>query len=184
MKIKIDSHLLDKAIIFAAKAHETQTRKGDGRPYILHPMSVMFRILSFKGFKQSTNPYLLAIAAILHDVVEDCEISIQTIAVEFGYSVAALVEELTLDKSKYGESDYDKSEYLAQEVFDMSSYALAIKLCDRWDNICDTHSMPPEFKRKYVPETLRILKKLEERKLSSTHKKLIKEIYKELKKIK
>jgi GTP pyrophosphokinase len=173
----ITAETFEKAILFAVKAHIGQVRKGDGRPYILHPISVMQRI---SAIKTSSNIYLLGAAAILHDTVEDCGITLEEIAREFGHHVAALVSELTLDKSNY--EKIGKAEYLARELYGMSSYALAIKLCDRLDNICDMKDMKKEFIARYIDETYFILKRIESRKLTKTHRKLIKMINKEIKK--
>lgn len=174
---EINQSTLERAIIYSAKAHAGQTRKGDGRPYILHPLSVMFRV---DKNKKSTNRYLLAVAAILHDTVEDCGVTLQQIAEEFGYQVAALVDELTLDKAKY--ESIGKKEYLAQELYGMSSYALTIKLCDRLDNLEDMENMSESFQQKYKEETLYILNHIKTRKLTGTHRKLIKQINKVLSK--
>lgn len=166
----MNAETLEKAIKFALDAHKGQTRKGDGRPYIMHPISVMMRV---GQNKKSTNAYLLAVAAVLHDTVEDCGVELDTIAKLFGYYTAGLVEELTLDKSKY--DTIGKKEYLAQEMCSMSSYALCIKLCDRLDNLEDMESMTDEFKQRYSEETNYILQELESKraKLSDTHKRLI-----------
>ena len=172
----INVNTFEKAILFAVKAHKGQRRKGDGRPYILHPMSVLKTLYEVKDSK---NMYLLATAAILHDVVEDCGVTLKKIAREFGHQVAALVEELTLNKEKY--ETIGKSKYLCQEVIKMSSYALCIKLCDRLDNVRDMKKMSDDFKKKYKSETWDIINTLEEkRKLTKTHKKLVKFIKKEI----
>lgn len=171
----ITAETFEKAILFAVKAHQGQRRKGDGRPYILHPMSVMHTLY---GIKESKNIYLLATAAILHDCVEDCGVKLSTIAKLFGHSVASLVEELTLDKSKY--ETIGKTEYLCQEVLKMSSYALCIKLCDRLDNVRDMKKMSESFRLKYRAETREILNRLKQRKVTKTHAKLIKLIEKEI----
>jgi len=149
----VSADLFEKAILFAAKKHKGQRRKGDGSPYITHPLYVMNLILSVK--KDSKNVWLLATATILHDVCEDCGVSLQTIAKEFGYHVAALVQELTLDKAQY--KIMGKTEYLCQHMTDMSSYALTIKLCDRYHNVTDLATMDMEFQKKYADETVDIL---------------------------
>lgn len=161
---------LEQAIMFATEKHQGQVRKGDGRPYILHPMSVMIRL---GQVKQSSNPFLLAAACILHDTVEDCGVTLQEIAERFGYQVASLVDELTLDKTKY--ETIGKKEYLAQHTVVMSSYALAIKLADRLDNVSDMESMNDDFKKKYVEETQYIIHTLMTKrdKLTKTHEQLI-----------
>lgn len=173
----ITADTFEKAILFAIKAHKGQVRKGDGRPYILHPISVMQRI---SAIKKSSNIYLLGAAAILHDTVEDCGVTLKEISEEFGPQVASIVDELTLEKANY--ETIGKKEYLAMELGKMSSYALAIKLCDRLDNICDMKDMNKDFIKRYVEETIYILDKTSSRKLTKTHKKLIKMINKELKK--
>ena len=168
--------VFEKAILYAVKAHRGQRRKGDGRPYILHPMSVLRTLYEVK---ESKNMFLLATVAMLHDVSEDCGVSIKKIAKKFGHAVAALVEELTLDKAKY--ETIGKTKYLCEEVIKMSSYALCIKLCDRLDNVRDMKKMPDDFRTKYKAETAEILNVLQgNRKLTKTQKKLVKLITKEI----
>lgn len=173
----VTEEVFNKALIFAIKAHRGQKRKGDGRPYILHPMAVL---LTLYDVKESKNIYLLATAAILHDVVEDCGISLKKIAKKFGHAVATLVEELTLDKTLY--ETIGKTRYLCQEVIRMSNYALCLKLADRLNNIRDMKKMKPDFITKYVAETKEILTSVRTRKLTGTHKTLVKMLEKELKK--
>ena len=116
---------------------------------------------------------------MLHDTVEDCGITIEDISKEFGYKIAALVEELTTDKElceKIG-----KTEYLCEKMLHMSSYALRVKLADRLHNCSDLNSMSEKFCNDYIPQTLQIMHKLEtKRKLTSTHKELIKRITKQI----
>jgi (p)ppGpp synthase/HD superfamily hydrolase len=169
----------NKAIIFAVKKHRNQKRKGDGRPYILHPMAVLLTIYEFK---ESKNMLLLGCASLLHDVVEDCGVSLKTIFKKFGPEVASLVKELTLDKEKY--ETIGKTKYLCQEVLAMSNYALALKLADRYNNICDTKKMTKEFIKKYAAETKEILKAVKTRKLTDTHLALIKVLETKLKEVK
>lgn len=165
----------EKALIFAAKKHMGQTRKGDKFSYIIHPMRVA---VTLQSIKESKNMALLMTACVLHDTVEDCGVKLSTIAKHFGYAVASLVEELTLDKSKY--ETIGKTKYLCQEVLKMSSYALCIKLCDRLDNVRDMKKMSESFRNKYRAETREILDALKNRKITKTHAKLIKLIEKEI----
>ncbi len=177
--MNITSKTFAKAIAFAAEAHKEQFRKGDGRPYIMHPIEVMTTIMSIK---KSSNPYLIGCAAILHDTVEDCEdVTIEIIAEEFGYHIAALVEELTLDKREY--ERMGKTAYLIQEMQRMSSYALAIKLVDRLRNISEMKNMDAEFILNYKKETKAIIVSLQSvdgRRLTKTHKKLVELIHRKL----
>lgn len=176
--MKITPELLEKAIAYATDKHKGVKRKGDDKPYILHPMSVMTTLLAVK---KSKNALLLATVAILHDVVEDCNVSLQEIAVLFGHTVAAMVNELTNDSEKIKE--LGKTEYLKQKMIAMSSYALCVKLVDRLDNIKDMKSMSFSFQQKQIVATKEILSALEiHRKLTKTHKILIKMIRKEMEK--
>ena len=81
----LDTELLDRAIIFAVKAHAGTERRGKGFPYIVHPMEAMEIVATITPDQE-----LLA-AAALHDVVEDTEISADEIRREFGDRIAALV---------------------------------------------------------------------------------------------
>lgn len=168
--------VLESAITFAIRKHKGQTRKGDGRPYIMHPISVM---LILNSIKDSKNMLMLSCCAILHDVVEDTRTTIKEIAEHFGYHIAGIVEELTSDKKAI--DFYGKKEYLRDKMNSMSSYALVIKLCDRLDNLRDMDSMTQEFRDRTISDTKYILDNLN-RNLTLTHKKLIRLIRKEIRK--
>lgn len=77
--------LLNRAIIFAVKAHEGQKRKGSETPYILHPLEAAAIVATM------TSDETLLAAAVLHDVVEDTPVTQTEIAAEFGKQVAELV---------------------------------------------------------------------------------------------
>ena len=81
----MNTSLFDKAVKFAIDAHAGTERRGKGYPYILHPMEAAGIVASI-----STDPELLA-AAILHDTVEDTDVTIDQIRQEFGDRVASLV---------------------------------------------------------------------------------------------
>src|SRR5258706_9662370 len=83
----MDSSLIDSALIFAARAHRQQTRKGTDIPYIVHPVGVML-LLAQAG---ETDPEILA-AALLHDTLEDAGVSASVLAQQFGVRVAHIVE--------------------------------------------------------------------------------------------
>lgn len=81
----LDTALLDKAIIFATRAHAGTERRGKGFPYIVHPMEAMEIVATITPDQE-----LLA-AAALHDTVEDTDVTIETLREEFGERIAALV---------------------------------------------------------------------------------------------
>ncbi len=177
--MKMTNQLLEKALIIATEKHKGQIRKGDGRPYILHPIEVMMTLYKYK---KSKNHILIAIVCILHDAVEDTDLTIEEVAEIFGYLVAGLVQELTNDKEKI--EKMGKAVYLLDKMSNMSSYGLRIKLGDRLVNVNDMENMTPDFIKDNIDQTNFILDGLVKNKvkLTNTHKKLIKDIKKTLKK--
>ena len=82
----IDSSLLDRAILFAVRAHADTERKGKGFPYIVHPLEAMAIVATM------TNDQELLAAAVLHDTIEDTDTTMEQLCAEFGPRVAKLVE--------------------------------------------------------------------------------------------
>ncbi len=81
----LDTQLLDRAIIFAVKAHAGTERRGKGFPYIVHPMEAMEIVATMTPDQE-----LLA-AAALHDTVEDTDVTVEQLRAEFGNRIASLV---------------------------------------------------------------------------------------------
>lgn len=94
----LDTELLDRAIIFAVKAHSGTERRGKGFPYIVHPMEAV-EIVS----TMTSDQELLA-AAALHDTVEDTSVTIEQIRREFGDRIASIVDTES-DKGIAGRSE-------------------------------------------------------------------------------
>ena len=88
----LDTELLDRAIVFAVRAHAGIERRGKGFPYIVHPMEAVEIVATITPDQE-----LLA-AAVLHDAVEDTDVTIAQIRAEFGDRVAALVASESEDK--------------------------------------------------------------------------------------
>lgn len=86
----------DAALILAAVAHRNQLRKGSDLPYIAHPVHVSV-ILIQHGFGED-----MAIAGLLHDVVEDTDVPIEAIRAEFGPEIARLVAAVSETKTADG----------------------------------------------------------------------------------
>lgn len=86
----------DAALALAARAHRNQLRKGTDLPYFAHPVHVSVLLIRH-GFGEE-----LAIAGLLHDVVEDCDVPIETIAAAFGCEVARLVAAVSETKAADG----------------------------------------------------------------------------------
>lgn len=165
-----------KAMQFAMKCHEGQLRKFQNVPYVWHPISVAKLVELYKDSKHIEE---LRVAALLHDTVEDTDVTVEDIVKEFGYIVAQLVDELTSDKEEI--KRIGKTEYLKQKLVSMSSYALVIKLCDRLDNVLDLKLTKESFRTKYVKETFEIITYLiSHRMLTSTQYTLCKVILNEI----
>lgn len=88
----MDTSLFDKAAQFAIEAHQGAERRGKGFPYIIHPMEAASIVATV-----TNDPELLA-AAILHDTVEDTDVTIEQIEEMFGPRVAHLVNVETAQK--------------------------------------------------------------------------------------
>jgi len=82
----LDTTLLDRAIVFALRAHAGTERRGKGFPYIVHPLEAVEIVATMTADQE-----LLA-AAALHDTVEDTDVTIEQIREEFGEHIASLVE--------------------------------------------------------------------------------------------
>ena len=125
----LDTALLDRAIIFAVKAHAGTERRGKGFPYIVHPLESMEIVSTI-----SNDQELLA-AAVLHDTVEDTDVTIEGIREEFGDRVAELVaaetsiieEETNEEKSWYARKKMTL-DHLACATLDQKIVALGDKL--------------------------------------------------------
>lgn len=130
-----------EALAFAMKAHDGQSRRGSGLPYITHPISVYAIV---KKYKESKNIEAIMQAAILHDTVEDCDVTYQQIADQFGCMTAGLVAELTNDEAEI--ERLGKEAYINRKLLMLTSYGLVIKLADMLDNASDNPS-PHMMKR-------------------------------------
>lgn len=128
----LDTSLLDKAIIFAVKAHAGTERRGKGFPYIVHPMEAM-EIVS----TMSSDQALLA-AAALHDTVEDTDVTIDLIRAEFGDRVADLVaseSDTFEDGVSEEESWHSRKQAAIDRLANASREAKMVALGDKLSNM-------------------------------------------------
>ncbi|ETT86385.1 HD domain-containing protein [Viridibacillus sp. FSL R5-0477] len=150
--------LLEKAIIFAEKAHHGQKR-ATGEPYITHPLAVCEILLEYKADITSL------ISALLHDVVEDTDISIHEIQLNFGKQVSTIVEGLTkvekglLEKEEYSAVNTEK--LLTASIIDIR--VAVIKIADRLHNMRTLSIKKVEKKIPYANETIIFFAPLAER---------------------
>ena len=153
-----ESEKLLQALEYSKVAHQTQFRKS-GEPYIIHPILVAGIVASL------TDDEAMAIAALLHDVVEDTETSIEDIASIFGDDVAHLVEGLTkIDTIRDSELVSSTSnEKLIVSALSFRKMLLAsiedvrvlvVKLCDRLHNMLTLDALPGHKQIRIAEETL------------------------------
>lgn len=149
---------LTKALEYSKEAHKTQTRKS-GEPYIIHPILVASITASI------TNDESMAIAALLHDVVEDTDTVIEDIIELFGKDVAHLVEGLTkIDDIRDAElvpSTSNEKLIVSALTFRKMLIAsiedvrvLVVKLCDRLHNMLTLDALPEHKQQRIAEETL------------------------------
>ncbi len=162
--MKTDSERVEKAVEMARKAHEGQLRK-TGEPYINHPLAVK-KILEEWGMDEDT-----IIAGILHDTVEDTNLTLDDIRKEFGESVAFLVDGVTkLSTARDGMRDIDtylpetKNNFLRLMIaLGDDIRVLIIKLADRLHNLRTLSALPPDKQKKIAKETLEVFAPLADR---------------------
>jgi guanosine-3',5'-bis(diphosphate) 3'-pyrophosphohydrolase len=121
------SDLVSRAFAVAADAHAGQRRKDDGSPFISHPVAVA-RVLT-----NADLPGHVIAAGLLHDVVEDTELSSGQVAARFGQEVADLVEELSEDSRI---EEYEERKATLRDRVEEAGYdAIAIYIADKLSNL-------------------------------------------------
>ena len=148
--------LVADAYAFAEESHEGQMRR-TGDPYITHPLEVTKLVAGLELDQPSL------IAALLHDVQEDCGVPNEEIADRFGEDAAGLVEGLTkLDSLPLRVTEEEGGGVQAQNLRKMLLAMAAdvrvvlIKLCDRLHNMRTLYALPAEKQRRIARETMEI----------------------------
>ena len=155
---------IQEAVKLATKAHDGQLRK-TGEPYIVHPLAVK-KILEEWNMDDDT-----IIAGILHDTVEDTDVTLKDIEEQFGHDVAFLVDGVTkLGKARSGMKNLDS--YLPETSDNLLKLLIAtgqdvrvliIKLADRLHNLRTLSALPPDKQKKIARESLDVFAPLADR---------------------
>lgn len=155
-----DTAMIKKAYEFADKAHDGQKRKS-GEAYIIHPLCTALILSDLELDKETI------IAGLLHDVVEDTGVTLDTIAKEFSPEIALLVDGVTkLTQLSY---DVDKVDIQAENLRKMflamakDIRVIMIKLADRLHNMRTLNFMTPQKQREKSKETMEIYAPLAQR---------------------
>ncbi|MBN3494772.1 MULTISPECIES: bifunctional GTP diphosphokinase/guanosine-3',5'-bis pyrophosphate 3'-pyrophosphohydrolase [Vibrio] len=150
---------LRQSYVVAKDAHEGQTRSS-GEPYIIHPVAVA-RILAEMRLDIETLQ-----AALLHDVIEDTEVTKEELETQFGTTVAELVDGVSkLDKLKFRDRKEAQAENFRKMVLAMVQdiRVILIKLADRTHNMRTLGALRADKKRRIARETLEIFSPLAHR---------------------
>jgi len=149
---KASTALMTKAFETARTAHSQQTRKS-GEGYINHPLAVA-KIVADIGLDETT-----VIAALLHDAVEDTEITVADVERDFGPEVAAIVDGVTkLDRIRFDSKEEQQAATMRKMLVAMAKdlRVLIIKLADRLHNMRTIAAMPVDKQQRIASETLDI----------------------------
>lgn len=128
----LDTELLDKAIVFAVKAHHNTERRGKGFPYIVHPLEAVEIVATITPDQE-----LLA-AAALHDTIEDTDVTVDDLRAEFGDRIAELVHSES-DQFTEGVSEadswHDRKQAAINRLAAASHDAKIVALGDKLSNM-------------------------------------------------
>lgn len=148
-------NIINKAFEVAKKQHGGQLRRS-GEPYIIHPIAVADILVNFGMDYQSL------VAALLHDVVEDTDYTLDELKAEFGGEVAVLVDGVTklghLQLSEKDSREEQQAENISKMLLAMSKdiRVIVIKLADRLHNMRTLEYVAPQKQRDKALETLEI----------------------------
>lgn len=166
MKVYDETEVLELALAidFATKRHEGQKRMS-GEKYIIHPLSVAAILIDW-GMDVDT-----VIAGVLHDTVEDTDVTLQEIESLFGRDISFLVDGVTkVSRARSGMRDLGS--YLPETKDNLTKLLIAvgedvrviiIKLADRLHNMQTLQYMPPDKQRKIARETIEVFAPLADR---------------------
>lgn len=141
----LDLDLVHTAIHWAKKYHDGQFRKS-GEPFYTHVLAVTY-LVADHNLKTE-----VIVASILHDIIEDTEVTIGMVLDNFGWRIAEIVDRLTRDRP-------DGTRLSVEEVLDQAcerhdTEVILIKLFDRLHNISTMRFLPREKQKKKVAETI------------------------------
>lgn len=145
-----DSRLIRKAFNTSMEAHHGMRRKS-GEPYIFHPLAVAKICVDEIGLGTTS-----IVAALLHDVVEDTEWTIQDIERDFGKKIARIIDGLTKISGVFEHGSSQQAENFRKMLLTLSEdvRVILVKLADRLHNMRTLDSMPVNKQYKIASETI------------------------------
>jgi GTP pyrophosphokinase len=149
---KADVSILEKAYVFAAKAHKGQTRLW-GEPYLNHPLVVAGILARMRLDEESI------VAGLLHDTLEEQRVSAQDIEKAFGVNVVRIVQGVTkLSQLDFSNRKERQAEYIRKMILAMSHdiRVVLVKLADRLHDMRSFDNYSPDIQRLLAQETMNI----------------------------
>ncbi len=145
-----DRKLIEKAFNFASEAHRSMRRKS-GEPYIVHPIAVAKIVNREIGLGVKS-----VVAALLHDVVEDTDYTLEDIEVHFGKKIATIIDGLTKISGVFDNNSSLQAENFRKMLLTLSEdvRVILIKLADRLHNMRTLDSLPRHKQIKISGETI------------------------------
>ena len=135
----LDTAFLDRAIIFAVKAHAGTERRGKGFPYIIHLMEAVEIVATITPDQE------LLSAAMLHDTVEDTPVTVADLRKEFGDRIASIVEAES-DVHNEGESEHESWHRRKQEAIDrLTAAPMEAKIVALGDKLSNMRAIARDY---------------------------------------
>ncbi len=145
-----DWNFIKRAFFLAKEAHEG-VRRRSGEPYLLHPIAVAKIVIDEIGLGVKS-----VVAALLHDVVEDTEYSVEDMERIFGPKIASMVDGLTKMSGVFNADTSEQAEYFRKVLLTLSDdvRVILIKIADRLHNMRTLGAMPMNKQIKITGETI------------------------------
>ena len=145
-----DWNFIKRAFFLAKEAHEG-VRRRSGEPYLLHPIAVAKIVIDEIGLGVKS-----VVAALLHDVVEDTEYTVEDMERIFGPKIASMVDGLTKMSGVFNADTSEQAEYFRKVLLTLSDdvRVILIKIADRLHNMRTLGSMPLNKQIKITGETI------------------------------
>ena len=145
-----DWNLIKRAFFLAKEAHQG-VRRRSGEPYLLHPIAVAKIVIDEIGLGVKS-----VVAALLHDVVEDTEYTVEDMERIFGPKIASMVDGLTKMSGVFNADTSEQAEYFRKVLLTLSDdvRVILIKIADRLHNMRTLGAMPMNKQIKITGETI------------------------------
>lgn len=145
-----DWNFIKRAFFLAKEAHEG-VRRRSGEPYLLHPIAVAKIVIDEIGLGVKS-----VVAALLHDVVEDTEYTVEDMERIFGAKIASMVDGLTKMSGVFNADTSEQAEYFRKVLLTLSDdvRVILIKIADRLHNMRTLGAMPMNKQIKITGETI------------------------------